>query len=317
MRNAEVAFVAVFVAEPAAVAAALEQDFGLPRRDARAADGSAVPLLSVGRTALAVFDRDRDHGFAPALAAPGRSGVGFVALAAPDPEAMLQDAAARGFAERGAPVPGLDGGALRWLDPAATAGVRLAVTAPLPHAPTDTAATVQRIDHLGIASAGTEAAIDTFCGRMGLVLESRQTDAETVLAVESFTSDRYGIVQHARAPQLMGGLRVGFVTLGDFELEFLEQFGPQDTIESDPARAGTTKRDRGAIARFIDARGEGLHHIAFKTADIDAGLARVAAAGRRVIDRVGRPGSRAGRIGFFHPSAYGGLLVHLVERDDV
>ncbi len=229
----------------------------------------------------------------------------------------MQMTAARGFAAQGAPAPGLDGAPLVWLDPAASTGVRLAITAPLAHAPADPNGPVQRIDHVGIASARTEAGIDAFCGRFGLALESRQTDAETLLSVESFTSDRYGIVQHARAPQVVGGLRVGFVTLGDFELEFLEQFGPADDVESDAGRAGSTKRDRGAITRFIDARGEGLHHIALKTPDIDAGLARLTAAGRRVIDRVGRPGSRRGRIGFVHPSSYGGLLVHLVERNDV
>jgi catechol 2,3-dioxygenase-like lactoylglutathione lyase family enzyme len=314
MRNFDVAFVGVFVDGPVAVAEALAHDFGLARRDAATANGASVPVLTVGHTAIAVFDRNR--GFGSAMPGPVASGVGFLALAADNLDGLIEELDALGFPAHGGSAPGLDGAPLVWLDPAASVGVRLAITAPLAHASAQTAGQVERIDHLGIASSSTDAGLDAFCGSLGLALESRQTDAETVLAVESFTSDRYGIVQHARPPKVLGGLRVGFVTLGDFELEFLEQFGPQDEIEADASQAGTTKRDRGAIARFIAARGEGLHHVALKTRDIDAGLARVAAAGRRVIDRVGRPGSRRGRIGFFHPSSYGGLLVHLVERTD-
>jgi hypothetical protein len=48
--------------------------------------------------------------------------------------------------------------------------------------------------------------------------------------------------------------------------------------------------------------------------DIDAALRRLAAAGLRMIDPTGRPGSRRARIGFAHPSALGGVLLHLVER---
>jgi methylmalonyl-CoA/ethylmalonyl-CoA epimerase len=51
-----------------------------------------------------------------------------------------------------------------------------------------------------------------------------------------------------------------------------------------------------------------------KVTDIDASLASLAAAGHAVIDEVGRPGSRRARIGFLHPKALGGVLVHLVER---
>lgn len=79
---------------------------------------------------------------------------------------------------------------------------------------------------------------------------------------------------------------------------------------------GTTRQDQGAIGRFIAARGPGLHHLALKVADIDATLAALARAGRRLIDPVGRPGSRRARIGFIHPGGgFHGLLVHLVQRE--
>ena len=55
----------------------------------------------------------------------------------------------------------------------------------------------------------------------------------------------------------------------------------------------------------------------FMTIQSDATLARLAAAGHRVIDHVGRPGSRRARIGFVHPASLGGLLLHFVERDEL
>lgn len=81
--------------------------------------------------------------------------------------------------------------------------------------------------------------------------------------------------------------------------------------------AGTTRQDQGAIARSIAGHDPGLHHLAFKTHDIAACLAAMAHGGARLIDQVGRPGSRRSRIGFVHPVALGGVLVHFVERTAV
>ena len=67
----------------------------------------------------------------------------------------------------------------------------------------------------------------------------------------------------------------------------------------------------------IAARGAGLHHLALKTPDIDATLGRLGKAGYRLIDTVGRPGSRRARIGFLHPASLGGVLVHFVQREEI
>ncbi|MCG8544558.1 MAG: VOC family protein, partial [Alphaproteobacteria bacterium] len=72
-----------------------------------------------------------------------------------------------------------------------------------------------------------------------------------------------------------------------------------------------------AIARFVARRGAGLHHVALKTPDIDGLLASLDAAGLRMIDRIGRPGSRRARIGFVHPASLGGVLMHFVERTEL
>ena len=71
-----------------------------------------------------------------------------------------------------------------------------------------------------------------------------------------------------------------------------------------------------AIARFVASQGRGLHHVAVKSPDIDALLGSMAAAGLPMIDTRGRPGSRRALIGFPHPRALGGVLMHLVQRPD-
>lgn len=174
---------------------------------------------------------------------------------------------------------------------------------------------VERIDHLGIASADNRAAITAFSGQMGLPVESQQTDVEVETAIESFTSDTYGVVYHTRPPRVVGGLRVAFLTAGDCELEFLQNFDASHGAELRQGAAGNTRQDQGAITKFIAAHGAGLHHVALKTPDIDATLAVLERAGARMIDRVGRPGSRRARIGFVHPGSFGGVLLHLVQRD--
>jgi methylmalonyl-CoA/ethylmalonyl-CoA epimerase len=70
----------------------------------------------------------------------------------------------------------------------------------------------------------------------------------------------------------------------------------------------------GVIQRSLDSRGPGVHHIAFEVDDIDAALAELRSAGTRLIDDHARPGGAGTRIAFVHPSAFGGVLVELVEE---
>lgn len=64
---------------------------------------------------------------------------------------------------------------------------------------------------------------------------------------------------------------------------------------------------------FLQKRGGGLHHLAYRVADLTAALARLEAAGLRLIDRAPRPGAHGTRIAFLHPSAANGVLTELVE----
>jgi len=67
------------------------------------------------------------------------------------------------------------------------------------------------------------------------------------------------------------------------------------------------------IARFMERRGPGIHHIALEVDDIEAALARMQAAGVRMIDEEPREGAGGTRVAFAHPRSMGGVLVELVE----
>jgi methylmalonyl-CoA/ethylmalonyl-CoA epimerase len=69
----------------------------------------------------------------------------------------------------------------------------------------------------------------------------------------------------------------------------------------------------GAIARFMAKRGEGVHHVAYRVDDIEGTLARLAAAGVRLIDQTPSPGAHGWRVAFIHPEACRGVLTELVD----
>jgi methylmalonyl-CoA/ethylmalonyl-CoA epimerase len=69
----------------------------------------------------------------------------------------------------------------------------------------------------------------------------------------------------------------------------------------------------GAIARFLESRGEGLHHVAFEVADLDAALADLRAGGAELIDERPRAGLGGHLVAFVHPSSALGVLTELVQ----
>ena len=70
------------------------------------------------------------------------------------------------------------------------------------------------------------------------------------------------------------------------------------------------------VGRFLSKNGEGLHHIAYAVASIDAALRHLAAEGARLVDPQPRIGGRGARIAFVHPGDLGGTLIELVELSD-
>jgi methylmalonyl-CoA/ethylmalonyl-CoA epimerase len=67
------------------------------------------------------------------------------------------------------------------------------------------------------------------------------------------------------------------------------------------------------VGRFLADRGPGMHHVAYRVADIDAAFAGLLARGVEMIDPAPRPGLRDSRIAFIHPRSTGGVLTEIVE----
>ena len=93
-------------------------------------------------------------------------------------------------------------------------------------------------------------------------------------------------------------VRVAFLPTGDSEVELLESTTPD-----------------GPIAKFIEKKGEGIQHIAFRVDDIEAALARLKEQGVPLIDEVPRIGAGGARIAFIHPKATHGTLIEICERN--
>jgi catechol 2,3-dioxygenase-like lactoylglutathione lyase family enzyme len=307
----ELAYVALVSREPAALADLLGKHLGLAATSCATGAGDSVPVFSVGRSALAVFPAGH-----PYVGGEAKTGVHHIGIGVSDMTAAKAAVERAGVKVVDSETAALGGGSRLRLDGAGLAGVQAWLVTPLLLAPSRNPL-VERLDHLGIASADNTEALATWCGKLGLPLESQQTDMEVATTIESFTSDKYGVVYHTRPPVPVAGLRVAFATIGDTELEFLQNFNPAQAGQVDHGRPGTTRQDQGAIARFIASRGAGLHHVALKTGDIDGVLASLHAAGIALIDLKGRPGSRRARIGFIDPRPLGGVLLHFVERQEL
>jgi methylmalonyl-CoA/ethylmalonyl-CoA epimerase len=76
----------------------------------------------------------------------------------------------------------------------------------------------------------------------------------------------------------------------------------------------TPTRDDSPVARYLRARGQGLHHVGYRVGDCAAALDAAVAAGARAIDAAPRPGSRGTRVAFLHPKSAFGTLIELVEE---
>jgi methylmalonyl-CoA/ethylmalonyl-CoA epimerase len=74
--------------------------------------------------------------------------------------------------------------------------------------------------------------------------------------------------------------------------------------------------DDSPVAKFLEKRGAGIHHIAVRVDDIRAALARLKERGARLIDETPRVGAGNCLVAFVHPSSAGGVLLELVEHTD-
>lgn len=94
----------------------------------------------------------------------------------------------------------------------------------------------------------------------------------------------------------LGELKVSFIPVGETNVELVQSTTPE-----------------GVMAKFIEKKGEGIHHIAYEVEDIDAALEELKAKGVKLVDTEARPGAHGARIAFLHPKATNGVLTELVE----
>jgi len=94
-------------------------------------------------------------------------------------------------------------------------------------------------------------------------------------------------------------VKVAFLPIGDSELELLESTEPE-----------------GPIARFIEKKGEGIQHIAFRVDNIEKTLEKLKKEGVRLIDEKPRYGAGGAKIAFLHPKDTNGILIELSERNE-
>jgi methylmalonyl-CoA/ethylmalonyl-CoA epimerase len=78
----------------------------------------------------------------------------------------------------------------------------------------------------------------------------------------------------------------------------------------------TPTRPDSPVAKYLDAKGEGLHHVGYRVDDCGAALDAAVAAGVKAIDAVPRPGSRGTTVAFLHPKTSFGTLIELVQEGD-
>jgi methylmalonyl-CoA/ethylmalonyl-CoA epimerase len=138
---------------------------------------------------------------------------------------------------------------------------------------------LSRIDHVGIACRDLEAKIAFYESTFGL----------TVASIE--VNEGQGVREAM--------MQVGTDAPGSSYVQLLEPLGP-DT----------------PVGRFLERRGEGVHHVGYAVADITAALATVGATGVRLIDERPRHGSMGASIAFLHPADIGGVLTELVQPAD-
>lgn len=93
-------------------------------------------------------------------------------------------------------------------------------------------------------------------------------------------------------------VRVAFLPIGDTEIELLE-----------------STEENGPISKFIEKKGEGIQHIAYKVDDIDKAIEEMKSKGIRMIDEKPRYGAGGAKIAFLHPKSTFGVLIELCERN--
>ena len=127
------------------------------------------------------------------------------------------------------------------------------------------------IDHVGVAVADLDAAVELYEGTFAMPLAHRETVSEQ-------------------------GVEAALLDVGPCHVELLRPLGPETPV-----------------GRFLERKGPGLHHVAYRVDDIEATLAELERKGVEMIDSEPRTGIRRSRVAFVHPRATGSVLTEIVE----
>jgi methylmalonyl-CoA/ethylmalonyl-CoA epimerase len=114
----------------------------------------------------------------------------------------------------------------------------------------------------------------------------------------AFWSDILGLQYEGSETVAEQNVTTAFFPVGESEVELLESTTPD-----------------GPVAKFIEKKGEGIQHIAFRVENIDAALDELKQKGVKLIDEQPRIGAGGAKIAFLHPKSTGGILVELCQRD--
>ena len=96
--------------------------------------------------------------------------------------------------------------------------------------------------------------------------------------------------------ELLGELKIAFVPIGETNIELVQSTDPD-----------------GVMAKYVEKKGEGIHHIALEVEDIDAAVEELLAKGMKMIDQKPRRGAHGATIAFLHPKATHGVMIELVK----
>ena len=114
---------------------------------------------------------------------------------------------------------------------------------------------------------------------------------------KNFWSDILGLPFEGTETVTEQKVTTAFFPVGESEVELLESTAPD-----------------GPVAKYIEKKGQGIQHVAFRVANIDEALAELKAKGVQLIDEQPRKGAGGAKIAFLHPKATNGVLVELCER---
>ena len=128
------------------------------------------------------------------------------------------------------------------------------------------------IDHIAIAVADLDAAVDYYRATYGVDVEHRE------------------VVER-------DGVEEALLRVADSYVQLL-----------------TPTRDDSPVAKWMEKKGQGIHHVGYRVDDCAAALERVKAQGHQVIDEAPRPGSRGTTVAFIHPKTAFGTLIELVQE---